>query len=144
VGEWPQLRFAYPQVCDCLFPSCGYLAALISCSEQQAAGAHSRTGFASLFKKKMGRLYSFDIRYGDQSYVALASLQQHERDISFRIRFVEGRMGYLRAGDVLVYNEQEGLSAPAPMPAELQRELERCIRSSASPAQHSGDRSLPV
>jgi hypothetical protein len=79
----------------------------------------------------MSRLCSFEIRYKNGAYPTLVSVLHHDNDVVCRVHFVEKKLRYVVPGDVLIYNQQEGLKQPQNIPPELTRELQRCICESA-------------
>jgi hypothetical protein len=75
----------------------------------------------------MARLCSFEIQYRNQSFPTLVSVSHQENDVVCRVHFVESRLRYVAPGDVLVYNQAEGLKQPQNIPQELTQEIQRCI-----------------
>ncbi len=75
----------------------------------------------------MARLCSFEIQYKNQFYPTLISVLRLENDLVCRVHYVESKLRFVAPGDVLVYNQQEGLKQPRNIPQELTQELQRCI-----------------
>ena len=76
----------------------------------------------------MARLCSFQIAYKNQSFPALVSVANNERDVVCTVHFIDRKIRFLEPGDKLVYCKQHGLQQPANIPQELSKELNRCIR----------------
>jgi hypothetical protein len=76
----------------------------------------------------MARISSFQIEYNNQSFPALVSVVNNDRDVVCTVHFVERKIHYLEPGDKLVYCKENGLQQPLNLPKELSQELNRCIQ----------------